>query len=206
MSDRTATPDDDLSDVLKALEEPLERANLRALLEEDTPPPIIYRYKVAAVLPMAVETLLNEMREAVGLGTAPPGFFALSPDFTSETPEPLLSALGAWAAAHLPLPMQLTLVEAQVVGQQRYVAGFALDAAEALGNAQKALAAALSPHCPAAPFMPIVPVSDATPAALFPRLIHAMQNAFAPQDCTLAAVELLRVPEGDDRWEVVQKF
>jgi hypothetical protein len=175
-----------------------------------TPEAIKFRYRIAVVLSPQLELQLNAARQSVSIPVARPGIFALQEDFESSNIEAVQEAIKSWAAEHLPLDVEVERVLAEVVGEQRYIAGFALEPAGKINAAQQALASALAnnirPAGEALPFTPRLPVSDHTPAADFPRLVHALQQRFEPSEWKIEAVELLRVPEGDERWEVVQKF
>jgi hypothetical protein len=175
-----------------------------------TPEAIKFRYRIAVVLSPQLELQLNAARQSVSIPVARPGIFALQEDFESSNIEAVQEAIKSWAAEHLPLDVEVERVLAEVVGEQRYIAGFALEPAGKINAAQQALASALAnnirPAGEALPFTPRLPVSDHTSAADFPRLVHALQQRFEPSEWKIEAVELLRVPEGDERWEVVQKF
>jgi len=176
-----------------------------------TPAEVKYRYRIALVLSPELELQLNAARQTVSIPVARPGIFAVQEDFESSNIEAVQEAIKSWAADHLPIDVEVERVVAEVAGAQRYIAGFALEPAGKLNAAQQALAGALASNIRPAngdslPFAARLPVSDHTPAADFPRLIHELQKRFEPSQWKIEAVELLRVPEDDERWEVVQKF
>lgn len=177
----------------------------------DEAPPTIYRYRVAVVLTPALEMRINAARQTAGLPAAALGSFALHSDFHCPASEAVVDAVRNWAGTHLPLKMVIERVDAAVIGENRYVAGMALEPAERLKQAQRELEAALAPVIEPLPetdflFAARLPVSDHTPAASFPPLIHALQQEFESREWTINAVEVLRAPEGDPRWEVVEKL
>ena len=174
----------------------------------DTPK---FRYRIAVVLSPQLELQLNAARQSVSIPVARPGIFALQEDFETSDIDAVQAAITSWAEENLPLTVEVERVVAEVIGEQRYLAGFALEPAGKLNAAQQALAGALANSIrpisdDALPFAPRLPVSDHTPAVDFPRLIHELQKRFEAAEWAIEAVELLRVPEDDDRWEVVQKF
>jgi hypothetical protein len=176
-----------------------------------TPEAIKFRYRIAVVLSPQLELQLNAARQSVSIPVARPGIFALQEDFESSDIDSVQTVIKSWAAEHLPLEVEVERVVAEVSGEQRYLTGFALEPAQKLNAAQQALATSLANNIRpvgegALPFAPRLPVSDHTPAADFPRLVHELQKRFEATEWVIEAVELLRVPEGDDRWEVVQKF
>jgi hypothetical protein len=178
---------------------------------EPEPLPVIYRYRVLAVLPSLVEMQLNAARQIINLPAMMTGAFAWQEDFRCQDEERLKNLVKSWVQTHLPLKVTLEQVEAAVIGEQRYVAGWGLEPAEKIQKAQKSLADALAPHVEVVaqdslPFEPRLVVADRTPAEQFPRLIHALQKRFQPHEWQIEAVEILRTEEGDDRWEVIEKI
>lgn len=191
----------------------LERARFGATVAEgETPPELAYIYRVAVALRPDLEMILNQARQSADLPIAPPGVFALGPDFFADDLAAVIEVVRDWAAEYLPLELCLERVAVEVIGAQRYIAGYSLAPEDPLMDAQAELTRALSPYSQPLVgedtllFVPRLPVSDYTPVADFPRLIHAMQANFAPLEWHIGAVEVLRVPEGDDRWEVVEKI
>ena len=174
----------------------------------DTP---TFRYRVSVVLSPELELQLNAARQSVSIPVARPGIFALQEDFESSDIEAVQTAIREWVAEYLPLEVEVERVVAEVIDAQRYVAGFALEPAQKINAAQQALAASLENRARAVgedplPFAPRLPVCDHTPAADFPRLVHELQKRFEASQWVIREVELLRVPDDDERWEVVQKF
>ena len=51
-----------------------------------------------------------------------------------------------------------------------------------------------------------LPVADHVPAEDFLTLVHSLQMNFSPLTWQIEGIELLRAPENDLRWEVVELF
>lgn len=173
---------------------------------------VIYHYRVVAALLPEMEMKINTARQAAELDIAEAGSFALYQTFKAEDESALVVAVRGWAEAHLPLKLTLDRVTAVVRGANRYIAGWFLTPARELKDAQAELVKALDPLIEilpdpgALPFTPRLIVSDFTPAEKFPRLIYELQTRFQRDGFTLSELEILRVPEGDDRWEVAEKI
>ncbi|HLA44858.1 MAG TPA: hypothetical protein VJZ27_15545, partial [Aggregatilineales bacterium] len=172
---------------------------------------VTYHYRVAVVLNPHLETQINEARQRVNIPVAHTGIFELQSEFTTEDSAAVEDTIKTWASWNLPLHVSLETIEAEVIDSQRYVAAVRLEPAEPLIAAQQRLTESLTPHITITadnplPFRARLLVSDHTPAGNFPRLVHALQQEFDFGEWTILAVELLRTPEGDDRWEVVEKY
>lgn len=176
--------------------------------EEDAP--VSYRYRITLVLAPDVETQINTLRRAVNLPDAEMGMMPLLPDFRTESLEDVQEILEEWVQDHLPMELTLESVEARTLGSQRYLAGWTLTPEEALLQAQEALLENLKqfiqPDDISLPFQARLVVADHTPPTLFPLLVREMQNQFDRLSWKIDALELLRAPENDSRWEVLEKF
>jgi|GEM_PF-5775012 len=178
---------------------------------EDIEPPLppVYHYRIALVLPTELEAFLNQVREGVGLPILEMGHYGLMPNFKVDDVESIEMLLGDWVQANLPLTAELETIDGHVVGQQRYIAAINFAEGNPLPKAQALLAQQVTPQVELISkvgFAPFFVVSDNTPENKFPYLLHALQRNFDPLEWTIDRVELLRVPEGDDRWEVHEVF
>lgn len=182
---------------------------VQPLTEPEAPP--VYHYQVSLVLPSDIIRYVDQMRQSMELPALPIGNFAMIAPFTTQDIEAVQSHIEAWARHHLPMQFSIIDLAAEVIGAQRYRLGLEVDASDQLADAQVALSQALgdSIQMVAAepdPFAAQIPIADHTPAPKFPHLIHAVQNSLPRLDWTLDSVELLQVPEGDQRWEVLAKI
>lgn len=172
----------------------------------------VYRYRIALVLSPDIEIAMNQLRQAVQLPDAETGSFALVGDFRTENLADIQEILEEWVQDNLPMELALEGIEAKTVGSQRYVAAWSLTPPDSLTQAQESLADNLAPYLlpdDSASFLPFqsrLILSDHTPARIFPLLVREMQQQFEKLAWRVEALELLRVPEGDSRWEVLEKF
>jgi hypothetical protein len=171
---------------------------------DETPPvgteieaPPVYRYQVAVVLPRNLQTAIQAARDAFELGAAEAGLFQWQAAFRTDQPHAVAHALDEWATRRLPIKTQAVQVYSEVAGAQTYIAGWRLDNAETIHQAQNALTEALAaliepePDAPAT-FRAIVPVKIGMSPETLPRLVGYLQKDFDPHEWTIEAVELLR--------------
>lgn len=156
-------------------------------------PPCLFR----VVLPLSqdVRDAIAEARGNHALDEAAPDALELIAPFRCDAIAALEDALEAWASERLPLHVTLAEVTAEVLGAQRYLAGWTLTPAGRVAAAQQALKRALSDliePCADIPdaFEPRVIVADRVPPAVFPRLVADMQRIFEPQGWAMEEIAL----------------
>jgi hypothetical protein len=171
---------------------------------------ITYRYRIALVLSPEVETQVKALRQAVNLPDAEIGILTLLPDFRTDHLDDVQEILEEWVQDHLPLETTLESIEARTIGSQRYLAAWQLSPAEPILQAQEALSDNLSQYITleetGLPFQSRLIIADHTPPKIFPRLVREMQTQFERLTWQMDTLELLRAPEADARWEVLEKF
>lgn len=171
---------------------------------------ITYRYRIALVLSPEVETQVKALRQAVNLPDAEIGILTLLPDFRTDNLDDVQEILEEWVQDHLPLETTLESIEARTIGSQRYLAAWQLAPAEPMLQAQEALSDNLSqyitPEETGLPFQSRLIIADHTPPKIFPLLVREMQTQFERLTWQMDTLELLRAPEADARWEVLEKF
>lgn len=172
--------------------------------------PVTYRYRITLVIAPEVETQINTLRRAVNLPDAEMGMMPLLPDFRTDDLDDVQEILEEWVQDHLPLELTLESVEARTIGSQRYLAAWILTPVEGLLQAQEALIDDLNqyiqPEETSLPFQSRLVVADHTPPNVFPLLVREMQTQFERLTWKIDALELLRAPENDSRWEVLEKL
>lgn len=168
-------------------------------------PPCMFR----VVIPLS-----DDLRDAIAitrgdqpLDEAAPDALELIAPFRCDEVLALEDALEAWAAERLPLHVTLAEVTAEVLGAQRYLAGWALTPAGRVAAAQQALKRALGDliePCADVPdaFEPRIVVADRVPSGVFPHLVAEMQRAFEPQGWAIEEITLEEAAPGapSPRW------
>jgi len=174
-------------------------------VQEPASPPCLFR----VVVPLS-----DELRDAIeiargthALDVAPPDTLELIAPFRCDDDAALEDALEEWAVERLPIHLTLSEVTAEVVGAQRYLAGWLLTPPGRLAAAQQALKRALADliePCADAPdaFEPRVIVADRVAPTIFPHLIAEMQRLFETQAWAIEEIALEEASSGDrtSRW------
>lgn len=181
------------------LEAPAEAPAAADLAHEDASrpapagPPCLFR--VVFSLSDDLRDVIAEARGDLALDEAAPDALELIAPFRCDTIAALEDALEAWASERLPLHVTLAEVTAEVLGAQRYLAGWALTPAGRMAAAQQALKRALSDliePCADVPdaFEPRIVVADHVPPTVFPHLVAEMQRVFEPQGWVIEEIVL----------------
>lgn len=174
----------------------------------------VYRYRIAAVLPPALQNAIHDTLNAAELGDSlDSGVFQWQAPYLTENPQEVAAVLDAWVQQHLPIKTATKRVHSEVVGAQSYIAGWELTNAKLIYQAHTALttqlAALINPDTNAsAIFRAIVPVLPEVPAERFPQVVGFLQRNFEAQAVTIAALEILRKPVDDETstWQVMGVF
>ncbi len=162
--------------------------------EEPAPPDIIF--DVLLALPPDLGAQVLELRTTGEIDDMPPPGVALHAAFRATDRDALEEALADWTRANLPVQIELTGIEAEIVGTQQYVAAWTLDPAEELQEAQHELRRALAGLATPLPDAPVlrqvrVLIGDHVAARRYPYVIGQMQRDFDPY--VWHATELLLV-------------
>jgi hypothetical protein len=184
--------------------------------DEEPPAPAAepdFVYCLALPLPPDLGAEVLELRELGEIDDMPPPGIDLGFAFDTGELAAVERAIAAWAAAHLPLELEMTEIVAEVVGAQQYVAAWHVEPHGTLHDAQIALRHALAPV--AAPlaeshptFQPRITISARVPAHTYPLVIGQMQRDFVPYAWQAGSVALFRAVAGAEpgEWELARTF
>ena len=194
--------------------DPDTHALLDSLDDEINPDEIAegYRYRIIALLPEGLKTLIREAGEAVDLTIEPA--FIWQADFTTENQHAIAAVLDEWVQTFFPIQTKFERVFSDVIGEQTYIAGWQLTNADLMVEAQNDLTTKLAPMIvpntdTSATFRPVLPVMMGVPAEAFPQLVAHLHQNFEAIELSIGAVELQRLPlepETDAEWESMGNF
>ncbi len=139
-----------------------------------------------------------------------PGFELVAP-FRAENPALVQTMLKSWARNHLPLQLEVTGVQAEVMGAHDYVAGWTLLPGDDLDEAQADLIRALTSRVTFVPDMPEKPtlrviVGQKVAPGPFPRLVARMQRDFESYVWHAETAVLVRQEADSTTWETVESY
>lgn len=171
-----------------------------------------YHYKISVQVPPHIKTLVQSALTAIGLAdVSPQDIFQWQAPFQAENLPAIISLLETWVNENLPLKTSTKRVYSEVVGAQRYIAGWELDNTRNIYQAHLSMTSQLAdliiPHADAdATFRAILPILPEVPVEHFAHLVGYLQQHFEPQTINIEAIEILQRP-ADDRsgnWEVIK--
>jgi hypothetical protein len=163
---------------------PARQAQPPAALEE-APKPVTLGYQVLIGLPPELGALVLELRATGHIEDMPPPGLCLTPRFHTPDPEALDAALERWAQQHLPLSLEISGVQAEVVGAQQYVAAWYVQPQDRLRQVLATLKKALGGLVRPLPGEPTavrlrITIGDHIAARRYPYVIAQMQRDFEP--------------------------
>jgi hypothetical protein len=182
--------------------------------EPEPPPDQLF----CAILSLAPElgSQVLQLRESGDVTDMPSPGIALTPAFRTTDWPAVERAVSNWARNHLPIQLETTGIQAEVVGEQHYVAAWTLQPEEELQEAQFALMRALAPLIApesdipgtASMFNVRVTIGDRVPPRSYPHLVAQMQAEFTPFVWHAESVQLVRMlPEiAPGQWEIANAF
>ncbi len=205
-------PANDLERVLDSLDEdaPVDTAETirDGIGDEPTTEDLVYQVLIG--LPPELGAQVLELRETGAISDMPPPGIVLTPRFRAKNREALTAALNAWVRRHLPLQLEVTSVQAEVIGSQRYVAAWRVGPEAALydilGNLKRALVGLIQPvpNAPAAVHVRVT-IGDGISAVRYPRVIAQMQRDFEPYSWHARSVLLAayNAQAAEPTWDII---
>ena len=142
-------------------------------------------YQVLIGLPPELGALVLELRATGNIEDMPPPGLCLTPRFHTPDPDALDTALERWTQQHLPMALEITGVQAEVVGAQQYVAAWHVQPQERLRQALTALKKILGGLVRPLPGEPTairlrITIGERIAARRYPYVIAQMQRDFEP--------------------------
>lgn len=142
-------------------------------------------YQLLIGLPPELGALVLELRATGDIEDMPPPGLCLTPRFHTPDPDALDAALERWTQQHLPLALEITGVQAEVVGAQQYVAAWHVQPQDLLRQAvmtlKKALGGLVQPLPGELTAIRLrITIGDHVAARRYPYVIAQMQRDFEP--------------------------
>ncbi|MGQ9848986.1 MAG: hypothetical protein ACUVSU_02945 [Aggregatilineaceae bacterium] len=142
-------------------------------------------YQLLIGLPPELGALVLELRATGDIEDMPPPGLCLTPRFHTPDPDALDAALERWTQEHLPLALEITGVQAEVVGAQQYVAAWHVQPQDQLRQVVMTLKKALGGLVQPLPGEPTairlrITIGDHIAARRYPYVIAQMQRDFEP--------------------------
>lgn len=142
-------------------------------------------YQLLIGLPPELGALVLELRATGDIEDMPPPGLCLTPRFHTPDPDALDAALERWTQEHLPLALEITGVQAEVVGAQQYTAAWHVQPQNQLRQAVMTLKKALGGLVQPLPGEPTairlrITIGDHIAARRYPYVIAQMQRDFEP--------------------------
>lgn len=169
------------------------------------------RYRVLILLPADIGQQVTSLRKLGEVKHTPPPGIELGLTFRTGDLPSVETALTDWARAHLPLQIEITGIQAEVIGAQQYIAALFVQPQKELKKAQDDLIKVLSPlTIPASDDPPALPVrliiGERIPPKPFPRVIAQMQQSFDPYIWHAEAATLVKIEPDARKWDSVRTF
>ncbi len=164
---------------------PAQRVQPPAVPAIESKPAAALAYQVLIGLPPELGALVLELRETGNIEDMPPPGLCLTPRFHTPDLEALDAALERWAQEHLPMALEISGVQAKVVGAQQYVAAWHVQPQERLRQALVALKKALGGLVRPLPGEPTairlrITIGEHIAARRYPYVVAQMQRDFEP--------------------------
>ncbi|HEX3054435.1 MAG TPA: hypothetical protein VHP83_27520, partial [Aggregatilineaceae bacterium] len=203
---------EEMLDTIQTLDDEIE-PTAEPLMAEPAAEPVIpeTRYRVLIPLPADIGQQITTLRKVGEVKHAPPPGIELGITFRTGDLPSVEEALNNWARAHLPLQIEITGIQAEVIGAQQYVAALFVQPQKELKKAQDDLLKTLTPlTIPANDDPPALPVrliiGERIPPKPFPRVVAQMQQTFDPYIWHAETATLVKIEPDARKWDNVRTF
>jgi hypothetical protein len=176
----------------------------------ESKPAAALAYQVLIGLPPELGALVLELRATGNIEDMPPPGLCLTPRFHTPDPDALDAALERWTQEHLPMALEITGVQAEVIGAQQYVAAWHVQPQERLRQALIALKKTLGGLVRPLPGEPTairlrITIGERIAARRYPYVIAQMQRDFEPTFWHAQTLVLVSSATPTD-WDIVATY
>ncbi|GAB4419795.1 MAG: hypothetical protein Kow00106_16140 [Anaerolineae bacterium] len=176
----------------------------------ETHRPVALSYQVLIGLPPELGAQVLELRATGHVEDMPPPGLCLTPRFQTPDLDALDAALERWAQQHLPLSLEISGVQAEVVGAQQYVAAWYVQPQDRLRQVLATLKHALGGLVRPLPGEPTavrlrITIGDHIAARRYPYVIAQMQRDFEPTFWHAQTLVLASCPAPTE-WDIVATY
>ena len=170
-------------------------------------------YQLLIGLPPELGALVLELRATGDIEDMPPPGLCLTPRFHTPDPDALDAALERWTQEHLPLALEITGVQTEVVGAQQYVAAWHVQPQDRLRQVVMTLKKALGGLVQPLPGEPTairlrITIGERIAARRYPYVIAQMQRDFVPTPWQAQTLVLASCPANASppEWDVAATY